>query len=244
MTPRLPLLPEPQTRSLVRRGVSPCCFPGRASGSPPCPHQKQLSALSHASSLRTPPPLAHTLTRTAWLPHQPPPCSWAAGHQMPKGHPVREVLSRPLPSQTPPSSEPPLRLQPDEGQEESPGFPARGSSVLAIPSFCLISRRQAPRPPGLRCRPSSCPPPLPSLPSDGVPSPSLLRPSPRDSSLGMLHPARIPERDGAGNTALRCALRGHSFQTSKPSAMATVRTYFICNSFEYKTGNDTDCFTF
>lgn len=157
MTPRLPLLPEPQTRSLVRRGVSPCCFPGRASRSPPCSRQKQLSALSRASSLRTPPPPPqHTRSHAPRGSHTNlPPCSWAASHQMPKGHPGREVLSRPLPSQTPPSSEPPLRLQPDEGQEESPGFPARGSSLLAIPSFCLISRRQAPRPPGLRCRPSS-----------------------------------------------------------------------------------------
>lgn len=190
------------------------------------------------------PPLAHTLTRTAWLPHQPP------ALQLGRRPPDAQRPPRPRgPLAAPPVADASflgaaLRLQPDEGQQESPGFPARGSSLLAIPSFCLISPRQAPRPPGLRCRPSSCPPPLPSPPSDGVPSPSLLQPSPRDSSLGMLHPARISERDGAGNTALRCALQGHSFQTSKPSAMATVRTYFICNSFEYKTGNDTDCFTF
>lgn len=155
MTPRLPLLPEPQTRSLVRRGVSPCCFPGRASRSPPCPHQKQLSALSRASSLRTPPPLAHTLTRTAWLPHQPP------ALQLGRRPPDAQRPPRPRgPLAAPPVADAPflgatLRLQPDEGQEESPGFPARGSSLLAIPSFCLISRRQAPRPPGLRCRPSS-----------------------------------------------------------------------------------------
>lgn len=123
------------------------------------------------------------------------------------------------------SPSPVSALSPDVRRPGPPAF-------AAAPARAHLSARAA------------CPPPLPSPPSDGVPSPPLLRPSPRDSSLGMLHPARISERDGAGNTALRCALRGHSFQTSKPSAMATVRTYFICNSFEYKTGNDTDCFTF
>lgn len=139
-----------------------------------------------------------------------------------KGKRNRQDFLRAAPRSSP---SPVSALSPDVRRPGPPAF-------AAAPARAHLSARAA------------CPPPLPSLPSDGVPSPPLLRPSPRDSSLGMLHPARIPERDGAGNTALQCALRGHSFQTSKPSAMVTVRTYFICNSFEYKTGNDTDCFTF
>lgn len=200
-----------------------------------------------------PPPPSHTRS------HAPrgsrtnlPPCSWAAGHQMPKGHPVREVLSRPLPSQTPPSLEPLSVSSLMKGKRNRQDFLRAAPRSSPSPVSALSPDVRRPGPPAFAAAPArahlsaraACPPPLPSLPSDGVPSPPLLRPSPRDSSLGMLHPARIPERDGAGNTALRCALRGHSFQTSKPSAMATVRTYFICNSFEYKTGNDTDCFTF